>query len=139
MLTQICLTTITVLLIVLTLVLIRAFSQILGLIRILQTDVQTFFFDTTKVLTSLDDFVRNDLHGLSQETTQLVGSLNNISSNLKDKTHSLDFLFKPLSMINAKLTDSSSGEKTPQVMKWLATGAVLFKITKELIQKYGRK
>lgn len=132
MFTQICLTLITVLLIVLTLVLIRAFSQILGLIRILQTDLQTFFFDTTKLLTSLDDFVRRDLHDLSLETTELVG-------NLKDKTHSLDFLFKPLSMINAKLTDSSSGEKTPQVMKWLATGAVLFKVTKELIQKYGRK
>lgn len=139
MLTQICLTLITILLIVLVLVLIRAFTQMLGLIRILQTDLQSFFFDTTKVLTSLDDFVRNDLHDLSQETTQLASNLNDLSANLKDKTHSLDFLFKPLNMINAKFSDSSTGERTPQVMKWLATGAILFKVTKELIQKYGRK
>jgi uncharacterized protein YoxC len=102
--------------------------------------------ETTRLLNSLNEFVRTDLNIISQETSQLISQLNELSSDINNKSHALNFLFKPLNFLNSKLgPDSSDDESTPkqetipQIIKWIASSAVLFKTTKEFINKYGKQ
>ena len=146
MLTQICMVVITVMLIALVVVLIRIFFQMQQSIRLLQTDLHNLFGETTGLAKSLNAFVQTDLNMISQETSQLISNLNDLSADINNKSHSLNFLFKPLSFLNSKLgPDSSDDESTPkqetipQIVKWIASSAVLFKTTKELINRYGKQ
>ncbi len=146
MLTEICLVFISVMLILLVIVLIRIFCRIQQSIRLLQIDLHNVFMETTRLLNSLNEFVRTDLNIISQETSQLISQLNELSSDINNKSHALNFLFKPLNFLNSKLgPDSSDDESTPkqetipQIIKWIASSAVLFKTTKEFINKYGKQ
>lgn len=138
MITDICLVCIALAITLSAVVLIRLFFQVRKSLCLLQIDLHNLFLETTRLSNSLNEFVRADLSILSQETSQLINQLNDLSSDINNKSHSLDFLFKPLSFLNAKL-DSSSDESSPkqdiipQIMKWIASSAVLFKATKELI------
>jgi uncharacterized protein YoxC len=124
--------------------LIRIFLQLRQSMQYLQTDLQTVFIETSRLLNSLNKFVQTDLSMISQETSQLINQLSDLSTDINNKSHSLNFLFKPLSNINDKvdssLEESSSKQGAfPQIMKWIASSAVLFKATKELINRYGKQ
>lgn len=146
MFTEICLGIITVMLIALVVVLLRISFQIQQSIHFLQVDLHNLSIETMRLLNSMNEFVRADLHMISEETTNLITKLNDLSSDINNKSHSLNFLFKPFGFLNSILgSDTSSDESgskretIPQILKWIASSAFLFKTTKEFIKKYEKR
>lgn len=115
------------------------------LISMLQTDVHHLSQEAMQLLKSMDEFVRSDLHGISGEVTGLVETLTDLSSDVKQKSQSLNFLFKPMSFLSSRLSATSlnegqsSGNTTiPQVFKWVASTALLIKKTQEFIKNHEK-
>ncbi len=144
MIIDICLVFIALAIILSAVILVRIFFQVRQSLCLLQIDLHGVFIESTRLLNSLNEFVQTDLSMISQETSQLINQLNDLSADINNKSHSLNFLFKPLSFLNSKV-DSSSDESSPkqdtipQIMRWVASSALLFKATKELINKYGKQ
>jgi len=129
---------------ILAVVLIRLSSQAQRSIQLMQTDIHSLSTEVFRLVHNVNEFVRSDLHAVSEETSQLISKLNDLSSDINSKSHSLNFLFKPFRFINSKLTGDSSDEPTssvsiPQVIKWISSGVLLFKTTKEFIKKYEQR
>jgi uncharacterized protein YoxC len=143
---EICLAILVLAVIALVLVLLRISSQTQRSIHLLQTDIQALSKETIHLLSSVNEFVRADLRAVSEETRQLIGNLNDLSSDINNKSHSLNFLFKPMSFLSSKLgRDLPSGksspdcETIPQVLKWIASSAFLFKTIREFIKTYEKR
>jgi len=133
-------------LITLVIVLIRLSSQIERSLRLLQADVHHLSVEAIHLLTTMNAFVRADLHVVSEEASQLLNKLNDLSSDINNKSHSLNFLFKPFHFLNSKLSaDSSEEESTPQktsipqILKWVVSSLVLIKTTKEFFKNEKHK
>ena len=142
---EICLAIITTALVVLVFVLLKISSQIQKSIHFLQTDIHALSKETIDLLNTLNEFVRADLHAVSEETRQLIVKLNDLSSDINNKSHSLNFLFKPLNFLSSKLgadlpplKSASNRETIPQILKWIASSALLFKTTREFIKNYEK-
>lgn len=74
--------------------------------------------------------IQEDIHLLSLETSNLIGRVNELTTDLTKKSQSLNFLFP-------STQESLSQNKTlPQFVEWAATSLVLFKKSKEFIKKY---
>jgi uncharacterized protein YoxC len=143
---EICLAILALAFSVLVFVLLRISSQVQQSIHLLQTDIHALSTETSHLLNTINEFVRVDLHAVSAETRQLISKLNDLSSDVNNKAHSLNFLFKPLSFLSSKLggdlpagESPSKSETIPQILKWVASSALLFKTTKEFIKKYGKR
>jgi len=142
---EICVAVIALTLAALTGFLIRISSQIQTSIHLLQTDLRMLSIETARLLNSMNDFVRADLHTLSEETHHVMRNLKDLSSDLSEKSHSLNFLFKPFGFLNCKLGSGSSPEEPepkneaiPQILKWVASSVFLIKKTKELIKNHEK-
>ena len=145
MFTEICLASIALTFIALVVVMARIFSQTQHSIHLFQTDLHALSVETTRLLNTLNEFVQADLHKVSEETQLLISKLNDLSSDINNKSHSLNFLFKPFGFLNSKLGgDSPSDQSTPkretipQLLKWIASSALLFKTTREFIKKHEK-
>jgi uncharacterized protein YoxC len=145
MIVEVCAIIIAAMLVLSATVLIIMFFQIKRSIRLVQTDLHHLIVESTRLASSLNQFVEVDLASITTETTQLIGELRDFSSDINNKSHSLNFLFKPLSFLSNKLgsdlsSDESPTTKTgvlPQIFKWIASSAILFKTTKEFM-KHGK-
>ena len=138
MIIEICLGFIALTILISSIVLIKIFFQMRKSAHLLQTDLHHVFSDTTKLVQSLNVFVQSNLTPVAQETENLVNQLNDLCSDINDKSHSLNILFKPLSFLTDKL-EGSTHSKIPQILKWIESSALLFKKTKEFIHKYGKQ
>ena len=143
---EICLAILTATLIALFFILFRIFSQVKQVIPVLQKDVHDLSTETILLINALNEFVRTDLHVFSKDTSQLIGNLSDLSSDIKSKSHSLNFLFKPLSFLSSKVGgDLPSGESAskfeaiPEILKWVASTALLFKTSREVIKNYAKR
>jgi len=134
MITEICLVFIALTMLISSIVLIKIFFQMR---KSLQSDLHNVFSETTQLLHSLNDFVRSHLNPIAQETENLINQLNDLSNDINDKSHSLNFLFKPFSFLTTKL-ENSKESTIPQILKWIGSSALLFKATKEFL-KYGKQ
>lgn len=136
---EICLAIITVSLVVLVIVLIRIASHVQRSVLQVQIDLSQVSVEVCRFSNSLNAFVRGDLHQVSQETGALVGKLRDLTSDIYDKSRSLNFLFKPFSFLTSKmgsdLPSSSKCEVIPQLLKWIATSIFLIKTTREVVKK----
>ena len=137
MITEICLVFIALAMLITSIALIKIFFEVRKSIHLLQTDLHHTFSETTQLLHNLNDFVRSHLNPIAQETENLINQLNDLSSDINDKSHSLNFLFKPFSFLTTKLETKQS--KIPQILQWIGSSALLFKATKEFINKYGKQ
>lgn len=140
MFAEICLAIIAVMLIGLAIILIKISSQFQESIRFLQTDIHRLSTEISGLLSSLTHFIQKDLHGTSTEITHLVQKLTDISSDINEKSHSLNFLFKPLNFMSSKMDPSKNSfvrkcESIPHLMKWIVSSAQLFKSTREFIKR----
>ena len=82
----------------------------------------------------------NHLHRISEETRVLIRKLSDLSSDINEKSRSLDSLFKTLSSFHSDVESDSSGSKTIRpLMRWIASSAVLFKATKEFIRNHEKR
>lgn len=87
--------------------------------------------------------LQGDLHDLSIETTALVAKLNELATDLNQKSQSLNFLIKPLKFFNKMSllkNETNAEEASPiketvsQLMEWITTSLILVKKTKEFIK-----
>lgn len=116
--------------------LIRLTSQAQRSIQLMQLDVQNMTIELLRLVQNANQFITTDLHNVSEETTQFINKLTDLSSDINNKSHSLNFLFKPFSFLTSKLSGDSSSDKTvsiPELLKWIASGVLLIKATKGFI------
>jgi len=100
-----------------------------------------------RLLNSANKFVFLDLHEFSENSNRLMNNLIDLSSDINNKSRSLNFLFSPFRFLNSKLgSDSPFGDESttrsetiPQVIKWIVSGIFLIKTTKEFIKKYEKR
>jgi uncharacterized protein YoxC len=129
--------------VVLAIFLIRISAKVQGSIFQVQTDLNQTLKEVSSLSSSLNEFVKSDLHKISEETGALIGKLTDLTSDINNKSHSLNFLFKPFSFLTSKMnSDSSSSndfsskcETIPQILKWIATSIFLIKTTREVVKK----
>lgn len=106
-----------------------------------QSDLDKVAAEATQLSASLKDFVNSDLRKMTDETSSLIGQITDLTSDVSQKSRSLNFLFKPLSSLSSKMTSDDSDDYSPRsgaiprVLKWLSTGLFLIKTTKELAKK----
>jgi uncharacterized protein YoxC len=143
---EICLSVLAATLITLVFILTKIYSQVQGSIHLLQTDIHDLSKQTSHLLNTMDEFVRVDLTAVSKGTCQLIAKLNDLSTDINDKSHSLNFLFKPLNFLNSKMGEdppssepSSQCETIPQILKWVVSSVRLFNTTKELIKNHAKR
>jgi uncharacterized protein YoxC len=80
--------------------------------------------------------IQTDIHLLSLEISNLIGSVDELTTDLTKKSQSLNFLFAPLNHMNSTEEATSQNNTFPQFVEWAATSLVLFKKSKEFIKKY---
>lgn len=141
----ICLGVIALALTSLVIVLIKISSQTHKSIQLLQTDTHRLSIEMTELAKSINEFVRADLHQVSQETSQLMSRLNEISTDINNKSHSLNFLFKPFRFLSDKLGATTSSDESPppsntipQTIKWVGSSMSLIKTIKEFLKSHGK-
>ena len=103
MVVEVCLIIIAATLVLSAIVLIVMFFQVKRSIGLVQTDLHHLIVESTRLATSFHRFIEVDLASISTETTQLISELRDFSSDINNKSHSLNFLFKPLSFLSNKL------------------------------------
>lgn len=116
--------------------LIKLSSQAQRSIQLIQLDVQNMTIELLRLVQNANQFISTDLHSVSEETAQLIHKLTDLSSDINNKSHSLNFLFKPFSFLTSKLSGDSSSDSNisiPQLLKWIASGVLLLKTTKGFI------
>lgn len=126
----------------LAIVLIKFSFQAQRSIQVMQSDVHNLSTEILHLVHNVNDFVQSDLHTVSEETSHLISKLNSLSSDINNKSHSLNFLFKPFRFLSSKLSSGSDEPKNvtiPQVVKWIASSVLLFKTTKEFIKNYEKR
>ena len=140
-----CLGVIALSLVALVIVFIRISSQTHQSIQLLQADIHRLSIEMMDLLNALNEFVRADLHNVSKETSQLISKLNELSADVNDKSHSLNFLFKPFRFLNDKLGAASSSDEPPspsntipQTIKWVGSSMSLIKTIKEFLKSHGK-
>ena len=143
---EICLAVIALAFVLLVVALTRLSSQLQRAVYLLQSDAHALSTEATQLLIRLNEFVSTDLREASQETQLLISKLNGLASDIDQKSHSLNFLFKPLNFIQSKFRSASAEEAPtpqkkplPQIIKWIASSAILFKSTKELIKGHAKR
>lgn len=141
MLIDICLSIIAAAIVALVVILVRISFQAKKSMYLLQNDIHNLSIEMTHLLNGLNEFVRADLRQVSQQTSQLIDRLNSLSADINDKSHSLNFLFKPLHFLNDKIGSDSStdesqpkSETIPQIARWISSGMSLIKTTKEFFK-----
>lgn len=146
MFTEICLGAITALLSILVIALVAALYQAKQSLTLMQTRFYALSHEMTSFSRSIHQFVYTDLRPISKEASQLLGKLTALSSDIHEKSHSLNFLFQPLGFLTNKLNLDSSSEEPdqkketlPQILKWAISSAILFKTTKEFMKRYGKR
>jgi len=138
MFVEICLAMMTLALVTLVVIFVKISSATQKSLHLLQKDIQAVSKETTHLINTIHEFVQADLHAVSQDSRQLISELHDLSSDIKNKSYSLNFLFKPLRFLSSKLgVDAPSSASTPHrdtiphILKWIASSALLFKKIRE--------
>ena len=143
MFVEICLAIVAATLIILVIVLIKIFAQAQKSIHRVQIDLNLISTETSRLSSSLNEFVKADLHKISEETGVLIGKLTNLTSDINNKSRSLNCFFKPFRFLSSKMSSdlsssddlSSKCETIPQLLKWIANSIFLIKVTREFVKK----
>ncbi len=142
--TELCLIIIAATLVVFALFVIILAFQLKKMLKTVQFDINRFTNDGCHVLAKMENFLQNDAHTVSQNTTELLSNLNSLSAGVNDKVNSLNFLFHPLDFLNSQFSPSSSSSQEqqnsasvafPKILKWIVSSVLLFRTTKEFIKK----
>ena len=133
---------IVVLLLLLIIVLTKFSEHVFTSIKKVQTDLDRVSIEASRLSSSLNEFVQTDLHKISKNTSNLIGKLTDLTSDINNKSQSLNCLFKPFSYLTAKTDADSSDDESPspyksipQILSWVASGIFIIKKTRELARK----
>ncbi len=140
---EICLAIIASALVTLIIILAKVATKTQESIHRVQVDLNRISIETTTLLNNLNEFISHDLSKITDETGALVEKLTDLTSDISDKSHSLNFLFKPFSFLRSKLNSDSPSfgglslnrDTIPQLLKWIATSVILIKTTRGFLKK----
>lgn len=140
MITEICLIVITSTLVVFSIFMIILSLQLTKVVKAVQLDIRKFTDEGCGLLAKMENFLQSDAHTVSQHTTELLNTLNSLSTGVNEKVNSLNFLFHPVDFISSQLRSSpeqgnSKPSAFPKILKWIASSVILFRTTKEFIKK----
>lgn len=75
--------------------------------------------------------MQKEVVDLSHESQKLLRTVNSLTSDIKEKTDSLDFIFRPLSQMShphrEKKTHHDPAEKVEDIVEWIVSGISLYK------------
>jgi len=91
-----------------------------------------FLMKTAKTLES----AKRDIHNLSTEAADLMNKIDSLVVDLKSKTDSLDFVFRPLKLIGkGKHHRSETSETVSDVVEWVGTSLTLFNKIRNAVKR----
>jgi uncharacterized protein YoxC len=99
---------------------------------VLVTFLVITLIQTRKTLES----IRKDLHNVSNEAVQLMHKLDALTADIKSKSESLNFVFRPLKSINKAQKQDLDTEE--QVVGWIALSLCLFEKIKTAVKHYAK-
>jgi uncharacterized protein YoxC len=67
---------------------------------------------------------RKDLHHVSTEAIQMMKKIEELTSDIKSKSESLNFVFRPLKSLNKPKNEET--ETATEVMSWVTLSLILF-------------
>lgn len=140
---EICLAIIASALVTLIIILAKVATKTQESIHQVQVDLKRITTETTILINHLNEFISQDLPKITDETGVLVEKLTDLTSDISDKSNSLNFLFKPFKFLRSKLNSdapsfgglSLSRDTIPQLLKWIATSVILIKTTRGFLKK----
>lgn len=143
---EICLAIIAGALVLLIIFLARLSSGLQQTMRLIQSDAHAVSIEATQLLIRVNEFISTDLRQASQETQLLLSKLSDLTSDIDQKSHSLNALFKPLQFLQAKFRPDPQQRGTtpqhktaPQIIRWIASSVILLKSTKEFIKGHAKR
>ena len=77
---------------------------------------------------------KKDIHNVSTEAIDLMHKLDALVTDIKSKTDSLDFVFRPLKSIGKGKHRSETSETVSEIMEWVSTSLVLFNKIKNAVK-----
>ena len=86
--------------------------------------------NTRKTLES----TKKDLHNVSTKAIELLNKVDSLASDIKSKTDSLDFVFRPLKSINKGKHRSEASETVTEVVEWVGSSLNLFNKIKNAVK-----
>ena len=89
-----------------------------------------FLLKTRKTLES----TRKDVHNVSIEAIDLMHKLDALVTDIKSKTDSLDFVFRPLKSIGKGKHRSEASETVSEIVEWVGTSLALFNKIKNAVK-----
>ncbi len=101
---------------------------------VLVTFVVMTLLKTQKTL----DSAKKDLHSVSTEAIELMIKLEALTTDIKSKADSLNFVFRPLKALNREKTHRESSDTVTEVVEWVATSLVLFDKLKAVVKHYAK-
>jgi len=79
--------------------------------------------------------LKNDLHKVTEQAVELMNEVQELTSDIKYKTESLNFAFRPLKALNkSKHKDDSYLDTAAEAVDWVSTSLVLFNKIKEAVK-----
>lgn len=139
MVLEVCVAVIAVTLVVLVVMLVRTGIEMRGAAKEFQEDVKRLCVEVTILSSTLNRFIREDLHPLSEETGELMANLNEFSEEVRRRMNGRGWL--NLAVNSLRLGPDSEESETkcetiPQIVKWIGTSVNLIK---QFVGKYGKR
>ncbi len=79
---------------------------------------------------------KRDLHRVSTEAVELIERLDRLTNDLKSKSESLNFVFRPLKGFNK--SHKESGDTMTEVVDWITTSLSLYDKLKAVVKHYAK-
>lgn len=77
---------------------------------------------------------RKDVHNVATEAIDLMKKLDALATDIKSKTDSLDFVFRPLKSIGKGKHRAEASETVSEIVEWVGTSLALFNKLKNAVK-----
>lgn len=102
-------------------------------VAVLVTFLVMTLLKTQKTLES----TKKDLHNVSTKAIELMNEVEALTTDIKSKADSLNFVFRPLKAINREKSHHSTDTAT-EIVEWVSTSLILFNKLKEIVKHYAK-
>jgi uncharacterized protein YoxC len=81
------------------------------------------------------DAMRRDLHHVSTEAIHLMRKLDALASDIKSKSESLNFVFRPFRSMNREKNGTNT---LTDAIQWVGKGLILFDQLQAVVRRYAK-
>lgn len=80
---------------------------------------------------------KKDLHHVSHEAVQLMQKIDALTSDIKSKSESLNFVFRPLKALN-KPPRNEETETASEIVGWITLSIILFEKVRAAVKNHAK-